>query len=108
MRISRWLGRRAADQGLSRLPVRGRSRMGGTQRGRLRAREAGGTESATREARSTYAGGVFSSAPLLARFRMLVELEDGNRVSAPESGAAEGALLEAVGIGGKSGLGSKP
>jgi len=47
-----------------------------------------------------YAGGVFSSAPLLARFRMLVELEDGNRVSAPESGAAEGALLEAYRIGG--------
>jgi N-acetylglucosamine kinase-like BadF-type ATPase len=47
-----------------------------------------------------YAGGVFSSAPLLARFRMLVELEDGNRVSAPESGAAEGALLEAYRIAG--------
>ena len=47
-----------------------------------------------------YAGGVFASAPLLARFRMLVELEDGNRVSAPELGAAEGALLEAYRIAG--------
>lgn len=47
-----------------------------------------------------YAGGVFSSAPLLARFQMLVELEDGNRVSVPELGAAEGALLEAYRIGG--------
>jgi len=55
-----------------------------------------------------YAGGVFSSEPLLARFRMLVELEDGNRVSAPESGAAEGALLEAVRIGEESALGGKP
>ena len=55
-----------------------------------------------------YAGGVFSSAPLLARFRMLLELEDGNRVSAPESGAAEGALLEAVRIGEESALGGKP
>jgi len=55
-----------------------------------------------------YAGGVFSSAPLLARFRMLVELEDGNRVSAPESGAAEGALMEALRIGEESALGGKP
>jgi hypothetical protein len=47
-----------------------------------------------------YTGGVFSSAPLLARFRMLVELEDGNRVLTPESGAAEGALWEAYRIAG--------
>jgi N-acetylglucosamine kinase-like BadF-type ATPase len=47
-----------------------------------------------------YSGGVFASALLLARFRMLVELEDGNRVAAPEMGAAEGALLEARRLGG--------
>ena len=37
-----------------------------------------------------YSGGVFSSQPLLERFRMLVELEEGNRVSAPRHNAAEG------------------
>jgi len=42
-----------------------------------------------------YSGGVFSSEPLLERFRMLVELEEGNRVTAPKHSAAEGALLEA-------------
>ncbi len=42
-----------------------------------------------------YSGGVFASEPLLARFRMLVELEDGNRVTAPQYGPAEGALIEA-------------
>ena len=47
-----------------------------------------------------YAGGVFSSAHLLARFQMLVELEDGNRVLDPVSGAAEGALWEAYRIAG--------
>jgi N-acetylglucosamine kinase-like BadF-type ATPase len=47
-----------------------------------------------------YAGGVFSSRRLLARFQMLVELEDGNCVAAPKLGAAEGALLEAYRIGG--------
>jgi N-acetylglucosamine kinase-like BadF-type ATPase len=47
-----------------------------------------------------YNGGVFGSDPLLARFRMLVELEEGTRVSAPRHGAAEGALLEAYRIGG--------
>jgi N-acetylglucosamine kinase-like BadF-type ATPase len=47
-----------------------------------------------------YSGGVFASEPLLARFRMLVELEDGNRVAAPRYGPAEGALLEAYRIGG--------
>jgi N-acetylglucosamine kinase-like BadF-type ATPase len=44
-----------------------------------------------------YSGGVFSSQPLLERFRMLVELEEGNRVSAPRHNAAEGALIEAYG-----------
>ncbi|MCU1338720.1 MAG: ATPase, BadF/BadG/BcrA/BcrD type [Bryobacterales bacterium] len=47
-----------------------------------------------------YSGGVFGSDPLLARFRMLVELEEGTRVSAPQHNAAEGALLEAYRIGG--------
>src|SRR6185437_792965 len=42
-----------------------------------------------------YSGGVFGSEPLLERFRMLVELEEGNRVSAPRHSAVEGALLEA-------------
>jgi N-acetylglucosamine kinase-like BadF-type ATPase len=49
-----------------------------------------------------YNGGVFSSAPLLERFRMLVELEEGNRVSAPRHNAAEGALLEAYRMSGLS------
>jgi N-acetylglucosamine kinase-like BadF-type ATPase len=47
-----------------------------------------------------YSGGVFRSDPLLERFRMLVELEEGNRVSAPRRSAAEGALLEAYRIAG--------
>jgi N-acetylglucosamine kinase-like BadF-type ATPase len=49
-----------------------------------------------------YSGGVFGSAPLLERFRMLVELEEGNRVSAPRHNAAEGALLEAYRMSGLS------
>jgi N-acetylglucosamine kinase-like BadF-type ATPase len=49
-----------------------------------------------------YSGGVFASDPLLERFRMLVELEDGNRLSAPRYSAAEGALLEAYRITGHS------
>ena len=51
-----------------------------------------------------YSGGVFGSDPLLERFRMLVELEEGNRVSAPRHSAAEGALLEAYRISGVSKL----
>ncbi|MGH9645758.1 MAG: N-acetylglucosamine kinase [Bryobacteraceae bacterium] len=47
-----------------------------------------------------YSGGVFESDPLRERFRMLVELEEGNRVSAPRHSAAEGALLEAYRLGG--------
>jgi len=42
-----------------------------------------------------YSGGVFGSEPLLERFRMLVELEEGNQLSAPRHSAVEGALLEA-------------
>jgi N-acetylglucosamine kinase-like BadF-type ATPase len=42
-----------------------------------------------------YIGGVFRSAPLLQRFRMLVELTEGNRVEEPALGPAAGALIEA-------------
>lgn len=47
-----------------------------------------------------YSGGVFECEPLLARFRMLVEMEEGSRVSAPQHRADEGALLEAYRLGG--------
>jgi N-acetylglucosamine kinase len=40
-------------------------------------------------------GGVFRSRLLLERFRMLIELEDGNRVGPPKYGPAAGALIEA-------------
>jgi N-acetylglucosamine kinase-like BadF-type ATPase len=43
----------------------------------------------------SYTGGVFGSQVLLERFRMLVELEDGNRLTPPRYGPAAGALLEA-------------
>jgi N-acetylglucosamine kinase len=43
-----------------------------------------------------YTGGVFLSQLLLERYRMLVELEAGNRCAAPLHGPAEGALLEAI------------
>ena len=42
-----------------------------------------------------YIGGVFQSRTLLERFRMLIELEPGNRCGPPRYGPAEGALLEA-------------
>ena len=42
-----------------------------------------------------YAGGVFQSKPLLARFKPLVEGESGNRCEPPAHDAACGALLEA-------------
>ena len=54
----------------------------------------------TRHVDVRYSGGVFASDPLRERFRMLVELEEGTRVSAPRHSAAEGALLEAYRIGG--------
>jgi len=47
-----------------------------------------------------YSGGVFASVPLLERFRMLVELEEGSRVSAPRHSPAEGALLEGYRLSG--------
>jgi N-acetylglucosamine kinase len=43
-----------------------------------------------------YIGGVFGSQRLLERYRLLVELESGNRSVAPLRGPAEGALLEAI------------
>jgi N-acetylglucosamine kinase-like BadF-type ATPase len=43
----------------------------------------------------SYAGGVFHSPVLLARFRMLVELEEGNGLEAPRHSPAAGALMEA-------------
>jgi N-acetylglucosamine kinase len=42
-----------------------------------------------------YIGGAFQSRALLGRFRLLVELEDGNQCVAPRRSPAEGALLEA-------------
>jgi len=43
-----------------------------------------------------YIGGVFASQRLLERYRLLIELESGNRPVAPLRGPAEGALLEAI------------
>ena len=51
-----------------------------------------------------YSGGVFASDSLRERFRMLVELEEGTSVSAPQMSAAEGALLEAYRLGGRSAM----
>jgi len=42
-----------------------------------------------------YSGGVFASGRLLERFRLLIELESGNRCSPSKHTAAEGALREA-------------
>jgi N-acetylglucosamine kinase-like BadF-type ATPase len=46
-------------------------------------------------AKTAYVGGVFKSEMLRERFRLLVELEDGNDVIAPRYGPAVGALIEA-------------
>ena len=45
-------------------------------------------------------GGVFRSQILTERFRLLVELEDGNRVVTPEFGPGTGALIEAYALAG--------
>jgi N-acetylglucosamine kinase-like BadF-type ATPase len=45
-----------------------------------------------------YIGGVFESQTLRERFRLLVEMEAGNRCGPPLHGPAEGALLEAYRI----------
>jgi N-acetylglucosamine kinase-like BadF-type ATPase len=50
----------------------------------------------------SYLGGVFRSELLLARFRMLLELEEGNRVAEPAYGPAAGALIEAYRAAGMS------
>lgn len=50
--------------------------------------------------RISYIGGMFRSEILLGRFRMLMELTDGNRVAAPEYGPAAGALIEAYRLAG--------
>jgi N-acetylglucosamine kinase-like BadF-type ATPase len=47
-----------------------------------------------------YIGGVFRSRILLERYRILVELEEGTRCSAPVYGPAAGALLEAYAAAG--------
>jgi N-acetylglucosamine kinase-like BadF-type ATPase len=44
---------------------------------------------------AAFIGGVFHSRPLLERFRMLVELEEGAHCAPPRHGPAVGALLEA-------------
>jgi N-acetylglucosamine kinase-like BadF-type ATPase len=46
-------------------------------------------------AKTAYIGGVFKSEMLRERFRLLVELEDGNAVIAPQYGPGVGALIEA-------------
>jgi N-acetylglucosamine kinase-like BadF-type ATPase len=46
-------------------------------------------------AKTAYIGGVFKSEMLRERFRLLVELEDGNDVIAPQHGPGVGALIEA-------------
>ena len=46
-------------------------------------------------AKAAYIGGVFKSEMLRERFRLLVELEDGNQVIAPRYGPGVGALIEA-------------
>ena len=48
-----------------------------------------------------YSGGVFHSARLLERFRLLLELDSGNRCGPPRHSPAEGALLEAYRIAGR-------
>jgi N-acetylglucosamine kinase-like BadF-type ATPase len=48
----------------------------------------------------SYLGGVFRSGTLMARYRMLMELEEGNRVAEPVYGPAAGALIEAYRVGG--------
>lgn len=48
------------------------------------------------ESLTSYVGGVFSNDIVRERYRLLVELEDGNRFAAPRYGPAEGALLEAL------------
>jgi N-acetylglucosamine kinase-like BadF-type ATPase len=48
----------------------------------------------------SHVGGAFRSAVLLERFRMLVELHDGNRAAVPKFSPAAGALIEAYRLAG--------
>ncbi|HEY1757554.1 MAG TPA: BadF/BadG/BcrA/BcrD ATPase family protein [Bryobacteraceae bacterium] len=48
----------------------------------------------------SYTGGVFRSPVALVRFRMLMELDESNRLEAPRFGPAAGALIEAYRAGG--------
>jgi N-acetylglucosamine kinase-like BadF-type ATPase len=48
----------------------------------------------------SYVGGVFRCRPILERFRLVVEMEEGNRVAAPLYGPAAGALIEAYRVAG--------
>jgi hypothetical protein len=50
--------------------------------------------------RISYLGGVFRSEILLSRYRMLMELEESNRVNEPVFGPAAGALIEAYRVAG--------
>jgi len=50
----------------------------------------------------SYLGGVFRSEILLGRYRMLMELDESNRVAEPEYGPAAGALIEAYRTAGLS------
>jgi len=50
----------------------------------------------------SYLGGVFRSEIVLGRYRMLMELEEGNRVVEPIYGPAAGALIEAYRVAGLS------
>ena len=52
--------------------------------------------------RISYLGGVFRSEILLGRYRMLMELEENNRVAEPAYGPAAGALIEAYRMAGLS------
>jgi glucosamine kinase len=56
--------------------------------------------SADESAHVSYIGGVFRSHALLARFRLLMELNEHNQVAAPLYSPAAGALLEAYRIAG--------
>ncbi len=53
-------------------------------------------------AKIAHVGGVYRSVMLMERFRMLVELEDGNEVVSPRYGPAAGALIEAYALAGLS------
>jgi N-acetylglucosamine kinase-like BadF-type ATPase len=54
----------------------------------------------TAPCRISYTGGVFRSDMLLARYRMLMELTEGDRVVEPVHGPAAGALLASYGAAG--------